>query len=396
MADRAQPPVTGMPSLLALGFRPFFLAAALWAGLGMLLWVGILAGKVPAPAHYGPTAWHAHELLFGYVGAVIAGFLLTAVRNWTGIDTPTGWSLGALALLWLAGRMAPFLALPDTLIALVDLAFFPALAAALWRPIWRGRNRVNRVFLVLLAAMTLASALVHAQALGLIQGGATRGNRLMLDLILLTLLLVAGRVMPFFTERAVAGAKPIVRPWVERLTFVLAAALLGANLAAPGSLGSLGSGAIALGLGAVQAVRLAGWHHPGAWRIPILAVLHAGYLWLIAGYLLGGLAGLGLLPAFPALHALTAGAIAVMTLGMMARVTLGHTGREMRSSALTNLAFVLVNAAALTRVVTPLVLPAAYGATLMVSGALWILAFGLFLWVHAPMLVRPRVDGHPG
>lgn len=393
MADRAQPRVTGIASLLALGFRPFFLAAALWAGLGMLLWVGVLAGRVPAPGHYGPIAWHAHELLFGYVGAVIAGFLLTAVRNWTGIDTPTGWSLSALALLWLAGRIAPFLPLPGELIALVDLAFFPALAAALWHPIWRGGNRVNRVFLALLAAMTLASALVHAQALGLIENGATRGNRLMLDLILLTLLLVAGRVMPFFTERAVAGAKPIVRPWVEQLTFVLAAVLLAANLAAPGS---LGSGAIALGLGAVQAIRLAGWHHPGAWRIPILAVLYAGYLWLIAGYLLGGLAGLGLLPAFPALHALTAGAIAVMTLGMMARVTLGHTGREMRSSALTNLAFVLVNAAALARVVTPLVLPAAYGATLMVSGALWILAFGLFLWVHAPMLVRPRVDGSPG
>lgn len=381
------------PSLLALGFRPFFLAAGAWACLGMLLWVGVLAGKVPAPGHYGPVAWHAHELLFGYAGAVIAGFLLTAVRNWTGIDTPTGWSLGALALLWLAGRIAPFLPVPGALIALVDLAFFPALALALYRPIWAGRNRVNRVFLALLAAMTLAGALVHAQALGLIQGGAARGNRLMLDLILLTLLLVAGRVMPFFTEAAVAGTKPIVRSWVERLTFVLAAVLLAANLAAPGS---LGSGAIALGLGAVQVVRLAGWHHPGAWRIPILAALYAGYLWLIAGYLLGGLADLGLLPAFPALHALTAGAIAVMTLGMMARVTLGHTGREMRSSALTNLAFVLINAAALARVAPPLVLPAAYGATLMVSGALWILAFGLFLWVHAPMLVRPRVDGRPG
>jgi uncharacterized protein involved in response to NO len=289
--------------------------------------------------------------------------------------------------------VAPFLPLPGALIALVDLAFFPALAAALFRPIWAGRNRVNRVFLALLAAMTLAGALVHAEALGLIQGSASRGNRLMLDLVLLTLLIVAGRVMPFFTERAVASARPISRPWVEGLTFALATALLAANLAAPGS---LASGAIALALGVVQVIRFAGWHHPGAWRIPILAVLHAGYLWLIAGYLLGGLVDLALLPAFPALHALTAGAIAVITLGMMARVTLGHTGREMRSSALTNLAFVLINAAALARVVPPLVLPELYGDTLVVSGGLWILAFGLFLWVHAPMLINPRVDGVPG
>jgi len=386
-------PRLGTASLLALGFRPFFLAAGLWACLGMLLWMGVLAGKVAAPGHYGAVAWHAHELLFGYVGAVIAGFLLTAVRNWTGIDTPTGGALAALALLWLAGRVAPFLPLPGALTALIDLAFFPALGLALYRPIWAGSNRVNRVFLALLAGMTLAGALVHLEALGLVQGTAGRGNRLMLDLVLLTLLLVAGRVMPFFTERAVAGAHPVTRPWTERLTFALGGAVLLANLGLPGS---VVAGAAAIALGLVQAIRLAGWHHPGAWRIPILAVLYLGYLWLVGGYLLAGLADLALLPAFPALHALTAGAIAVITLGMMARVTLGHTGRAMRSAALTNLAFVLINLAALARVVPALVRPELYGDMLMLSGGLWVLAFGLFLWVHAPMLLRPRVDGMPG
>jgi uncharacterized protein involved in response to NO len=359
----------------------------------MAAWIGMLGGWLPFPPYYASTTWHAHEMLFGYVAAVIAGFLLTAVRNWTGMATPTGGRLAALAGLWLAARIAPLLPVPGVLVAVLDVAFFPALALALYRPLWQGTNRVNRVFLALLAGMTLASLLVHLQALGVTDGTASRGARLMLDLALLTLLLVAGRVMPFFTERAIAGAIPKSRVGVERLTFVLAPAGLLVNLFAPWG---TPAGLIALTLAAVQGVRFAGWHDRRVWGIPILAVLYAGYLWLVIGLALDGIAGLGFIAPFPALHGLTVGAVGVFTLGMMARVALGHTGREMRSSVPTNIAFVLVNVAALVRVGATLLFPDGYGSWILVSGLLWALAFILFLWVYAPILIGPRVDGRPG
>lgn len=379
--------------LLALGFRPFFLGAGVLALLAMLVWLARLWGLLPGDGYLGGTAWHAHEMLFGYVGAVIAGFLLTAARNWTGIATPTGAWLGALVLLWLAARLGPLLSLPHGLIALLDLAFFPALALALIPPLWRGKNKVNRAFLALLAAMTLANLLVHAQALGLTAATASRGSRLMLDLTLLTLWLVAGRIMPFFTQSAIPGSKPRTRPWVETSTFVLAPAIALLNLTWPAS---PVSGVLLLILAAIQAIRLGGWHHPLAWRNPMLAVLYAGYLWLILGLALDGLAALGLLPPFPALHALTAGGIGVFTLGMLARVTLGHTGRDMRASLATSLAFLTINLAALVRVFPPLLWPRHYSLWLGMAGGLWVLAFALFLGIYGPMLARPRVDGRPG
>jgi uncharacterized protein involved in response to NO len=309
--------------------------------------------------------------------------------------------LGALALLWLAARIAPFLPLPDLLIAFVNLAFFPLLAASLARPLWQGKNRANRIFLPLLAAMAVASLLVHLQALGATAGTASKGNRLMLDLVLLTMLLVAGRIMPFFTERGVPGARARVRRSVEVLTFTLAPALLLAHLLGylPWSLGAgarLVGAVLAAALTLVQAARYLGWHDRRVWRNPMLAVLYAGYLWLILGLALDALGGLGLLAPFPALHALTAGAFGVFTLGMMTRVTLGHTGREIGASGWTSAAFVAINAAALARVLPPLLAPAAYGAWLAVSGVLWMLAFAIYLGVYGPMLLRPRVDGRPG
>lgn len=156
------------------------------------------------------------------------------------------------------------------------------------------------------------------------------------------------------------------------------------------------TGGVALALATVQAIRLAGWYDRRVWSIPILAVLYSGYLWLVFGFLLSGLANLGLVASFPALHALTVGAVAVITQGMMARVALGHTGREMRSAPLTNAAFIMLNAAALVRVLLPLLLPAQYALWLDLSGGRWLLSFGLFLWIYGPILVARRVDGRPG
>ena len=379
--------------LLALGFRPFFLAAGLSAFFSLALWLMMLRGLLPSGTYYSGATWHAHEMLFGYAAAVVAGFLLTATRNWTGMQTARGAELGGLVLLWLAGRIAPFLPLPFGVIALIDLAFFPLLALSLFRPLWNGPNPVNRVFIGLLAGMTIASALVHLQMLGITPDTALTGDKLMLDLVILTLLIVSGRIMPFFTRGGITGAQPRTRKWVEQLTFGLACVYVVVDpLPHWGPI----AGGVALALALVQTVRFAGWYDQRAWSVPILGVLYAGYAWLVIGLLLSGLAHLGLIMPFPALHALTVGAVAVFTQGMMARVALGHTGRPMQSAPLTNAAFVLLNAAALLRVLPPMLLPTQYALWLDLSGALWLLSFGLFLWVYVPILLAPRVDGAPG
>ena len=379
--------------LLALGFRPFFLAAGVLALLALPLWIAQLRGWLPGNPYFGGTTWHAHVTLFGYGTAVIAGFLLTASRNWTGLATASGSELAGLVGLWLAGQIGPWLPLPGPLIAVLDLAFPLVLALSLIKPLWFGPNPVNRVFLGLLVAMACASLLVHLQALGITQTTALIGDKLMLDLILVTLLIVSGRIMPFFTRSAIAGSDPRVRPWVEGLTFALVGLWVLSDTA---SHASPLTGVLALALAAVQALRLAGWHHPRVWGNPMLWVLYAGYLWLILGLALNGLAHLGLTAPFPALHALTVGTVGVFTLGMMSRVTLGHTGRALRAPAAMVAAFGLLNLAALVRVFAPLLWPAGYGDWLLLSGVLWTLAFGGFLWIHGPMLTGPRADGRPG
>ena len=379
-------------ALFALGFRPFFLGAGLAGVVLLALWLAQWSGALPANGYYGAIGWHGHEMLFGYTGAAIAGFLLTAVRNWTGVNTPKGMPLALLALLWLAGRVLPFFDLPGALIAAVDLAFLPAVMAGLARPLFSGQNKINRVMLLFLAAMTGANLIVHLDANGVLTGWGLRGLHLMLYLVLFLLLMISGRVLPFFTEAALPGFRSRRRAWVEKATFLLAGALAAASLATD----PVWTGIAALLLGGVQAVRLSGWYTPRIFGIPILWVLHSGYVWIIAGLLLTGLAGFGLFPPNLALHGLTVGAIGIFTLGMMARVSLGHTGRMMRSAIPVNVAFVLLNLAVVLRVFGPVALPERYALWVHVAGGLWIAAFSLFTWVYAPILIRPRVDGRPG
>lgn len=379
---------------LALGFRPFFLLAGLAAISLVLIWTLMWHRGLAPEVYYGRIGWHGHEMLFGYAAAVVAGFLLTAVRNWTTIDTPVGLPLGVLALVWLGGRLLPwFPALPPLLIAVTDLAFLPLLALGLARPLWRGSNQTNRWFLPLLLAMMMANVLVHVEALGLGAHLAQAGTYLMLDLLILLVLWIAGRVMPFFTERAVAGSRPRVRPWVERSTFILVLGLATARLlGAPSAL----VGSLALLLALVQGVRLWGWHQHAVWANPILWVLYTALGWLVIGLAQEGLAAWGIGPPNLALHALTIGAIGTLTLGMMARVTLGHTGRTMRTTPAMTVGFVLLNLAAAARVYGPMAWPSVYPGWIVIAGLLWVVAFGLFLYIHGPMLLRPRVDGRPG
>lgn len=376
----------------ALGFRPFFLLAGLVAPLLMLPWiVANLAGR-PFLTYYGFLPWHGHEMVFGYAGAVIAGFLLTAGQNWTNLPTLKGAPLYALAGLWIAGRLAPFLPLPGAAVAALDLAFFPALAAGLAVPLWRSRNARNYVFVPLLLAMTAANALVHAQALGLAEETARVGLLFGVYVILLMIAVVGGRVIPFFTERALAGFAARRSPWIERAALPTVALVAALGLfSAPPALVAVAAAAAAL----VHGARLLGWRDRRLWGAPLLWVLHLGYGWMVLGFALQALAALDLVPALAPTHAYGAGAIGVLTYGMMARVALGHTGRPLAPAKSVSLAFVLINLAAAARVGAA-VFPAYFRELLGVSGSLWIASFAIFVVVYAPILVRPRPDGRPG
>ena len=395
----SEPPKQAMPeyrgpALLALGFRPFFSAAAVAAILLMLIWLTTWVGRLRIPDYYGSIGWHSHEMLFGYAAAVIAGFLLTAVRNWTGVNTPTGTPLALLVLIWLAGRLVPFLAglLPAWLVALADLAFLPALALAIAPALWRGSQKVNRIFVPLLLLMALANLLVHLQALG-VAGSATRGMDMMLFMVVFLVALLGGRVMPFFTQAVIPGFKATRRQWLEFTTMGAFAVLIGLQLfASPPLL----TGLVALLLALTQMLRVAGWHHPGVWRIPILWVLYTGILWLIAGLLLLALSSFGLLGSNLAKHALGVGGIGILTLGMMARVSLGHSGRPIEPARSIAIAFILLNVAAALRVFGPLLPFGAYTFWVHLAGGIWIICFLLFCRVYLPILSRPRIDGKPG
>lgn len=381
-------------SLLGLGFRPFFLLAGVGAIVLMGIWLHSWPGGVAgAGAYYGPVVWHAHEMLFGYAAAVVAGFLLTAVPNWTGQPTPSGWPLGALAGLWLAGRILPWFAgVPVSIVAVVDLAFLPCLAWALVKPLWAGRNRANRWFVPLLLGMALANALVHAQAIGYATTTAMPGIFAMLDLVIALLILVGGRIMPFFTEKAIPGAAPRRYGLVERFGVLLPIAMAVLHsLQMPGAW----VGAIALVAGLLQGVRLWGWHDRRVWRIPILWVLYAGYGWLALGLLLFGLSELGLFQQSLAIHALTIGALGVFPLGMMTRVALAHTGRAVRSPLPVTIGFLVINLAVLARVLSPILVPSRYLDWVFLAGVLWILGFLVFAVVFTPVLIKARVDGRP-
>jgi len=382
-------------ALFALGFRPFFLAAAACAAALMAAWLGIYFKGWPAPAYYGPIGWHSHEMLFGYAAAVIAGFLLTAVRNWTGRATATGGGLAALVVLWLAGRVLPFVpAAPGWLIAVVDLAFLPALGGVLAPVLWRAGQRTNLVFLVLLGLLTLANLIVHLARLHVLEGQASMlvGLQFGVGVIVLLISVLAGRVVPFFIERG-ANVQVHARPWLERLSVLTVVLWLAASMLAHGTDLHEALAWIAAG---VNALRLGTWHHRRLWAVPLLWVLYMGYGWLVLGLALDGAAIAQWISPAVAIHAFTAGAIGVMTVGMMARVALGHTGRPMQAAPMVVAGFLLVNASAFVRVVLGALAPAHYGDWIVVAGSLWIAAFVFFLIIYVPILIRPRIDGAPG
>jgi len=384
-------------AVLGKGFRPFFLLAAVFAAAMVPLWLLIIGGTVAPRPYLDPVSWHAHEMLFGFVAAVLAGFLLTAVGNWTKRETAVGAPLAVLALLWLAGRGAMLLGggWPRGLVAGVDLAFLPALALALGRPLLAAKERRNLVMLVIVGALFLCNVAVHLDALGVLASGSARlACRVGLDLITLVMLIIAGRVFPMFTRNATQAGDVRSIPWLDA-SCVGGMALL--TLVDVESTPSLVSASLTGLVGMLAAARAVGWGARHSFAQPLLWILHLGYGWIVLGLLLRAASGFGWPQlATLATHALTVGAIGSLTLGMMARVSLGHTGRMLVAPAPLAAVFVAVNIAALVRVVGPLLAPARYFEVLVAATAFWSVAFVAFLILFARTLTAPRVDGRPG
>jgi len=381
-------PVAQRLALWDLGFRPFYLLAALLAALSVPLWALQFSGLLTQPVLRG-SAWHAHEMVFGYALAVVIGFLFTAGRNWSGQPTPTGKPLMALAALWLLARL---LVLSPWLWAslLLNLAVPWAAAWGLWRAPHAAGNKRNYFFVGLLVAMGLASAAVHLGQAGVLR---LPGLNIGLDLLLFMIAVMAGRVVPMFSNNGVPGMRATRQPQVEKAALGSVLLLLALDLL--GVEGAVLAAAL-LAAALAQGLRLALWQPWKSWRNPLVWVLHLAYAWLPVHLLLRAGATLGWIAPGPATHALTLGVIGLITLGMITRTALGHTGRPLKAGPVEISAYLSMLLAALLRVLFPLLAPASLMLGVQLSAALWSLSFVLYLLRYTPLLMRPRPDGQAG
>lgn len=377
------------PAVLSYGFRPFFLLAGL-VGLGAMIgWIGALALGWEVGGSYGALNWHAHEMLFGYTSAALAGFMLTAIPNWTSRLPVSGPPLLALACLWVAGRAA--MAAPDLVgvvpAAIADGIFLPVMAAVAAREIFAGRNWKNLKIVIGLVGLSLANAAFHVFAIS--WGQALAPSRFAVGTYIVLIAVVGGRIVPSFTRNWLAknGSRHLPAPFGP--FDVASIILLGlACFAWVVHDENAISAALAFVAAILQAVRLGRWQGWRSVEEPLLLVLHVAYLFVPFGMLCVGLSELGVLSAASALHVLTVGAIGLMTFAVMTRASLGHTGRPLTASPTISIAYLALTIAATVRPFAE-ALPEAYHLLLEIAGGAWILAFGLFLLEYAPILLRP-------
>ena len=386
-----------MPALFEVGFRPFYLLAAAFAVAALPLWMGFYFNALPAGEYLVGISWHTHEMLFGFAPAVIAGFLLTAVRNWTGRDTPAGAALAGLAGLWLAARIL-ILTGPPALAAAVDLAFLPLLAVATGIPIVRARNYRNLQIMAALLGLWLANLVFHSAHLNIISPFLEwLGMLAALDVILLLLAIMAGRVIPAFIANAVPAARPARHGVIEFLAIgsllaLLCIVVLNFFNRPPAIIATV----VLIIATAAHTIRLVLWQPWRAAGNPLLWMLPVAYLWVPVALLLRTLTAL--LPDFNqtmGIHALTVGAVGGLMLAMMTRTALGHTGRELKAGPVELSAFLLVQMGGLVRVFPNMIWPERYDAFLLISTVLWSLAFAVYLVGYGPILSRPRLEETP-
>lgn len=381
-----------MPAVLTGGFRPFFFGAAAWALTALILWLLSLSGQVSLPTLFEPLAWHRHEMLFGFVGAAIAGFLLTAVPNWTRRPPLTGWLLAGLFGLWLAARLGVLFSsyFGPVLPAALDAGFFFLLAAFILKELVAAKNR-NIPVVVLVSLFGIANLADHAAAAALIARTEIGGEGAIACIVIL-LSLIGGRIIPAFTRnwltaQGATGGLPTQANGFDLFVNVTTALSVAAWLA-----DLRVSGALLLAAAALQALRLSRWKGHNCAAEPLLLILHIGYLWLPFGLALIAASELDLaVPRSAGIHALTAGAMATMILAVMARASLGHTGRPLTASACTAMVFLLVTLGAVSRVLAALAL-VDYTSGMRAAAVAWAAAFLLFLLSFTPVLLRRPVQ----
>lgn len=381
------------PPILRGGFRPFFFLGSAWAALALVIWIAAFIAGTPLPSAFDALSWHRHEMLFGFVGAIVAGFLLTAIPNWTGRLPIAGAPLAALAGLWIVARLALYFSgfLGIGIAALFDVGFYLVFAFVAGREVLAAKNRnLPLVGLVLLFA--LANAADYAGVAGLV-ADADAGVRAGIALVVMMISLVGGRIVPSFTrnwmsKRGWTKGLPDQPSQLDQVVLGATGVTMLAWLLAPGT---PPTGVFLVLTGLLQLLRLARWRGWRTVRDPLVLVLHVGYLWIPLGLLLLGASVLhGEVPRSAAIHALTTGAMATMILAVMTRATLGHTGRELRANAATVAIFVFITIAALVRVAAPLGM-VGYRIGMEVAGGLWIGAFLLLLFAYGPILVASRL-----
>ena len=375
------------PFLLRQGFRPFFLGAGAYGALAMALWLAMLDGRSLLPGDVDPLAWHQHEMVFGVLAAAMAGFLLTAIPNWTGRLPVQGLRLGVLAGCWLAGRIAMVLSgvIGPAIAGGIDAAFLFLLAGTALREVIAGRNWRNLAVVVPVLLFAVANVLFHVGAAG-IADTASSGITLSLFVMLALLSLIGGRIVPSFTRNWLARQAPGPLPAPPgRFDAVAIAGVVGLAVAVLAAPSAPVTGGLAIAVAVLHAVRLARWQGLRTLSDPLLAVLHLAYLWMPVGFLLLGLSVfVDALPASASWHALTAGAMSTMVLAVMSRAALGHSGRPLTAGPATVICFALVTFAAVVRVVAPLSDDPATG--YLVSGLAWASAYGLFAAAYLRML----------
>lgn len=384
-ADRRTP-------LWEAGFRPFFLGAMVYGGLAMVVWMASFGFGLALPG-LGARAslWHAHEMIYGYGAAVVAGFLLTAARNWTGQPTATGRALAALFALWVAARIACLVDVDARVAALLDLTFNLALLVAVARPILRVRQWRQMGILTKLLLITLGNGAFYLGALGMLDNGMWLSVHAGLYVLIGLILTMARRLIPFFTERGVG--EPVSLRNSRALDVACLAAYLAWFVLVLTGATPRAAGAVALLLTVLHGVRLHGWWTPRILERPLLWSLHLAYGCMVLAFALAAAAGFGMLPFTLAMHLLALGGIGLVTVSMMARVALGHTGRDVHAPprALTGV-FALLVASMVARVLLPLAWPSHYVALVIAAQALWIACFAWLCVLYAPLLLAPRAD----
>ncbi|UCA11231.1 NnrS family protein [Aeromonas enteropelogenes] len=383
--------------LFRLGFRPFFLLGALFSTLAMLGWIGQLNGWLSMPGISNPVWWHAHEMLFGFGAAIVAGFLLTAVQNWTAHPGVRSWPLALVVSLWALPRLLlPWFGEENTFLMVADLAWLPLCAWFLAKPIIIARQWRNLFFVPLLLVLTLlngTSWIWHGE-------WATLEHLLITTVLLFTTLIavMGGRVIPFFTARATGLDKAVPLVWLERGALASLWLLLLIWLLFPNQwTASVYMMPLYIVAASLHLWRQLRWRLPTTMGHPLLWSLHLAYLFIPLGLLALAAQAAGMSISLSlASHLLSAGCLGTMILGMIARVSLGHSGRALQVGRRIRSAFVLIIVAALLRVLVPLLWPAYTLHGWNLSGLAWSLAYGLFVWVYVPILTSPRADGRPG